>query len=121
MAEATGKMEKLVDQALADLAREVEAKTPRPSADLMARVLSDAASVAPARTDQTMDMMDARPRTLADILFGWTGGAVAALTLCMTMGVAIGMEISEDQMPMMGDTVEIAEADPLGILPEDFI
>ena len=119
MAEA---MNDMVDQALAELARESTAKAPRPGPDLMARVLADAASVAPRHKAPAMATTAARPRTLADVLFGWTGGAVAALSLCLSMGVAIGMEMPPEQMPMMGDdTVEMAEVDPMGILPEDFI
>lgn len=115
----------LVADGLDALAAEVNARAPRPGADLMARVLADAAAVAPAPAPQTIETVPARPRGVLDMLFGWTGGTVAGLSLCLTMGVAIGMEISAEHMPMMGDeTVEMAEmteVDPMGILPEDFL
>lgn len=112
----------LVADGLDALASEVNARAPRPGADLMARVLADAAAVAPVAADTRIEMRPARPRGIMDVLFGWTGGTVAALSLCLTMGVAVGMEIAPEDMPLMGgETIEVAEVDPMGIVPEDFL
>lgn len=113
-----------IDTALDRLGQAVTAAAPRPGTDLMARVLADAASVAPVAAQAGVELAPARPRSLVDRLFGWTGGTVAAMSICLTMGVAIGMEMPEDRMPVIGsDSVELAEAeaDPMGFLPEDFI
>ncbi|MEM1297829.1 MAG: hypothetical protein AAGH68_01025 [Pseudomonadota bacterium] len=112
----------LVADGLAALADEVNARAPRPGADLMARVLADAAAVAPAQAHAPTETAPARPRGVMDMLFGWTGGTVAGVSLCLTMGVAVGMEIAPEHMPLMGgETIEVAEVDPMGIMPEDFL
>lgn len=115
-------MEKTMDRALDALAHEVAAATPRPGADLMARVLADAAQVAPPRPAPSVTLAPARPRTLGEILFGWTGGAVAALSLCLSMGVAIGTEIEPGQMPLMGNVEDgMNETAQVAFLPEEYL
>lgn len=110
----------LVDPALEALAHEVNARAPKPGTDLMARVLADAASVAPPMEAASVSTRAARPRTLGDILFGWTGGAVAAMSLCLSMGVAIGMEIDPGQMPILGAAEEgMNETEQVLFLPEE--
>lgn len=96
----------LVDPGLARLAREVNGTTPRPGTDLTARVLADAASIAPPRPEAGMVTTPARPRTLRDLVLGWTGGAVAALSIGLTLGIAVGMEMELGEIPMLGEANE---------------
>ncbi len=66
-----------LDAALTELAGDVAKATPRPGADLMARVLADAANVVASKA--AMDRASAATRvtnvkrpSLFDMLFGWT-------------------------------------------------
>ena len=117
-----------LDAALTELANDVAKATPRPGADLMARVLADAANV-------TADnaVVDAKPSTvtvtdtnrphLFDILFGWTATATAAAAIALVVGIGVGMEMDGD-LPMMasdeGPTAEFFATDT-GFLPDDFL
>ena len=78
----------LADAALTALAREAHAAAPRPGRELVARVLADAAAVAaenaarqPARSRNPGRGAGTRRGGLADWLFGWTAGAVVAMSL----------------------------------------
>ena len=116
-----------LDAALSELAGDVAKATPRPGADLMARVLADAANVtadnavvekAPAAVKVATD----RPR-LFDLLFGWTATATAAAAIALVVGIGVGMEMDAD-LPMMaadeGPAVEFFATDA-GFLPDDFL
>ena len=83
MAEA---LDKKIDEAMATLAREITANAPRPDTDLVARVLADAAAMAPAplaegRAERGLTV-PAQRQSLTDLIFGWTGGALAAPAVC---------------------------------------
>lgn len=114
-----------VDAALRELAADAAASTPRPGADLVARVLADAATVA-AKT-ATPQSTAARPASqgfgLRLIFSGWRAGATAAAALALAVGIGIGMQI-DDELPMMsaGDEpeTEFFSADS-GFLPEDLL
>ena len=101
------KMDKALDDALSGLAREMRGAAPLPGPDLTARVLADAAAVAAERAPAVAPAraMQAPPvrRGVFDTLFGWTSGAVAAIAVCMSVGIAVGMEIDATDLPMMGE------------------
>ena len=99
-------MDKALDDALGGLAREMRDAAPLPGPDLTARVLADAAAVAAAKAP-----VEARPAPagaggagVLERLFGWTSGALAAMAVCMSVGIAVGMEIDAADLPMMGET-----------------
>lgn len=117
-----------LDAALTELAGDVAKATPRPGADLMARVLADAANVAASKA--AMDRASAATRvtnvkrpSLFDMLFGWTATATAAAALAFVVGMGVGMQIDAD-LPMManddGPTVEFFATDS-GFLPDEFL
>ena len=109
-------MDKALDTALDELAREARAATPLPGPDLTARVLSDAAMVSSERAPRTVGAKASQAlpvqRGIFEILFGWTSGAIAAVTVCMSVGIAVGMEIDASDLPMMGSG-EIEMVDPM--------
>ena len=100
-------MDKALDDALSGLAREMRDAAPLPGPDLTARVLADAAAVAAARApvaEAAPTAGGAPARTgIFDTLFGWTSGAMAAIAVCMSVGIAVGMEIDAGDLPMLGD------------------
>ncbi len=97
------KSQDMVDRALGELARDVADGTPRPGADLIARVLADAADAVPPPVQPVRSAtLEARPR-LSEILFGWGGGAVAALSLCLALGIGVGLSMDAADMPGFGD------------------
>ena len=115
----------LGDAALQTLAREAALATPRPTPDLIARVLADAsemrAPVAAAASGPTAPVRDQAPGFF-DLLFGWTGGAVAAMALCLSVGVSVGMEIDPADLPMMDEEAdEIVLTSEGDLLPEEFL
>jgi hypothetical protein len=116
------------DAALTALAAEAQAASPRPGPALVARVLADAASVAADRSAPAL-----RPRSPAGAaspgarlrprpgaqpvarftawVFGWAGGAVAAMALGLAVGVGVGLEAAPGSLPVLDQ----AEADPLAL------
>ena len=117
-----------LDAALTELAGDVAKATPRPGADLMARVLADAANVAAANA--VVDRASAAPTVtdndrprLFDLLFGWTATATAAAALALVVGIGVGMQIDAD-LPMMasddGPAIEFFATDA-GFLPDEFL
>ena len=123
MAEDRGEFD--VDAALAELAREVEQNSPRPGPDLMARVLADAASVAPVAAGVAVAgavTQRAVAPSLWESLFGWTSGAVAAMALSLAIGVGIGMELEPGDLPMTEvDLVSEYMASADNMLQDDFL
>lgn len=117
-------MERMVDNALAELASDVAQGTPRPNADLMARVLADAAAVAPT-VAAPRPVLGSAPanRSLLDSLFGWTSGAVATLALCLSVGIAVGMEMDGGEIPMTdpAESSLMAEADTFLVTGEGIL
>ena len=113
-----------IDAALAALAADAAQSSPRPGADLVARVLADAASIAVAqRKPEQAKPAPATRFSQRDLLFGWTGGATAAAALALVVGISIGMQI-EGGLPMMA-AEEPAEPAFLsadsGFLPDDML
>lgn len=116
----------MLDTALETFGREAMAATPRPGPDLVARVLADAATVsaenapdwAPAEAGHSRAI--ARTSWFSGVL-SWRGGAVAALSLCLSVGVGVGMELDPSDLPMMGDEQAVEMAIEGGILPEEFL
>lgn len=95
--------EKVLDDALEALARDVASATPRPSPDLMARVLTDAGQIAaerPAGVAKRTQVPTTQRISLSELLFGWASGAVAAMVLALALGIGVGMEIEPGSMPM---------------------
>ena len=114
-----------VEAALEELAADAVAAAPRPGADLVARVLADAASVTAAAISPVAE--PARVRTagfgLRDLLFGWAAGAAAAAALALVVGIGVGMRM-ESELPMMaGDDEPVVEffSAESGLLPDDFL
>ena len=118
-------MEKALDDALSGLAREMRDAAPLPGPDLTARVLADAAAVAAEQAPSTAatGARESAPARggLLDTLFGWTSGAFAAIAVCMSVGIAVGMEIDADDLPMLGqeeseiiDPMSSPEENPFG-------
>lgn len=95
------KTQEMLDRALGELARDVADGSPRPSADLVARVLAGAAAATPAPTPaRTAPAPRAR---LMDYFFGWGGGAVATLCLCLALGIGVGLTLDPADMPGFED------------------
>lgn len=100
--------EKMLDDALEALARDAAAASPRPSPDLLARVLADAGQIAAARPVVEAAKADGTARaaatpaksSLADLFFGWASGAAAAMVLALAVGIGVGMEMEPGAMPM---------------------
>jgi hypothetical protein len=107
-----------IDAALDALAEEALAGSPRPGPDLVARVLADAAAVAPAPEVRLTagETQAAAPVSWMDRIFGWTGGAVATLVLCFGIGLGVGMAMDDGDLPMAG-----AEQEELMFAESDFL
>lgn len=113
-----------IDAALNELSAEAAAAAPPPGADLVARVLADAANVVAATADPARVRQPAGGGfSLRALLFGWGAGATAAAALALVVGIGIGMQM-EAQLPMMAaaeePAVEFFSADT-GLLPDDFL
>lgn len=98
-----------IERALDDLAHSVNARAPSPSGDLIARVLADAAQSGPVAVAVAHPVPPraaaAAPRlTLGEILFGWTGSAVAVMALCLVLGLGIGLKLETNQLHLAGLT-----------------
>ncbi|MEO1492559.1 MAG: hypothetical protein AAFV19_10450 [Pseudomonadota bacterium] len=105
-----------MDAALDALGREVQTGSPRPGPDLVARVLADAAAVAPAPEVQLHpgEVRSAASESWLDRMFGWTGGVVATMALCFAIGIGVGLGMEDGDMPMAGAAQEelmFAESD----------
>lgn len=108
----------LSDAALTILASEAAAAAPLPRADLVARVLGDAAEVtaeraraadakAPARHREAPPRKAQPQKTrtgLLDLLFGWQTGAVAMLMLALGLGVGVGLELDPEVMSFLDNS-----------------
>lgn len=120
----TDNTNQLVDAGLAALAQDMQGAAPRPGPDLIARVLADAAAVsaerapAPEATSQTTQSTPG----LMNLMFGWTTGAIATMTLCLSIGFAVGMEMDNDIMTFDEDAMETEMADGADamFMPEEF-
>lgn len=109
-----------LDAALDALGRDALAGSPRPGPDLIARVLADAADVAPAQTAEVApSTQGAAPEgRWLDALFGWTSGALATMALCFAIGVGVGLEAEIDiaELPILG-----GESEELMFAESDFL
>jgi hypothetical protein len=115
----------LADAAVTAFARDVNAAAPRPTPELVARVLADAAAVAAecptppaaARSGAGARTATRRRSGLAEWIFGWTGGAVAAMALGLAVGLGLGLEAGPGTLPLLdsvdADPFAIAEAEPI--------
>lgn len=112
-------MERRLDQALADLAEEVQTASPRPSPDLMARVLADAADVT-GQVPQPQPVRRATPLRVWSL--GWLGGAVAAMAVALMLGIGVGAQLEPADLPLMAsdDQGEMVLSDG-GFLPEEIL
>ncbi len=105
-----------IDAALDALGQEALAGSPRPGPDLVARVLADAAAVAPAPEVrlQPGTVQTTTSESWIDRVFGWTGGVVATLALCFAIGIGVGMGMDDGDLPMAGveqEDLMFAESD----------
>jgi hypothetical protein len=122
----------MADAALTAFATEARAASPRPSEDLLARVLGDAAAIAAEKRNKapasrvrvsTAARGGGRGPALVEWLFGWTGSAVAAMVLGLAVGLGVGLEAAPGKLPVLDRAgadlpMALAEADP-GILLMD--
>ncbi len=117
-----------LDAALDALAADVAAASPRPGTDVMARVLADAAAIAPAATAApVVELRDPANATasgfsLRELFFGWAAGATAAATLALVVGISVGMQV-DTGLPLMAED-EVSETGLFaenGFLPDDIL
>lgn len=110
-----------VADTLDQVGAQYRAAAPRPDADLVARVLADAAAAMPQTAHSVRDTAQARslPRWLAplDGVLSWANGAVAAMALALALGIGAGMEADLSGMPLVGET---AVADDLAVFGVPF-
>lgn len=131
--------------ALDALAREVATASPRPTPDLVARVLADAAAVSASRAAlagagvatasvgggavdgtpaprATAGATDGGAAGLLDWLLGWSSGATAALALSLALGITIGYGLEPGDLPMtaqdLSETVAMADG---GLFQDDVL
>jgi hypothetical protein len=95
-----------LDVALAALQQDERAVRPKVSAGLQARVLGDAAEVAAERAGAVVPGMRAPTVSGGFRWFGlfdvWSGAAVAAVTLCLFVGVGVGYKSGPAVMARAG-------------------
>lgn len=84
-----GDREEALDAALARLARIEAAAAPRASEALMAKILADAADTAAAAVPAGVPAARA-PVGAVRRRWGWVGGAIAAMTMSLTLGMGVG-------------------------------
>lgn len=106
-----------LDTGLSALAQTARDTAPRPSADLMARVLADAGAVS-AEAGASRDAPMARKRRRFDLpsvlgrIPGFAGGAVAAMALGLVLGLGIGYEFAAETAELPA----LAALDDFGLL-----
>lgn len=83
-----GDREEALDAALARLARIEAAAAPRASEALMAKILADAADTAAAAVPAAAPLR--APAGAVRRRWGWIGGAIAAMTMSLTLGMGVG-------------------------------
>lgn len=104
-----------LDAGLAELAQTARRTAPRPSADLMARVLADAGAVS---ASAAREAPAARKRRWFDLrsmlggMPGFAGGAVAAMALGLVLGLGIGYEFAAETSELPA----LAALDDFGLL-----
>jgi len=126
-----------LDAALAALASDERAASPAVSESLQARVLVDLAGVAAERAGALA--AEPRPRAAAAArtagqsggvrLFGlfdaWTGAAVAAVALCLAIGLGVGYRVGPEVLARAGlgeVKIAVAAEESGGLfLPEDVL
>ena len=102
-----------LDAALAALAIDERAARPAVSASLQARVLGDAAEIAAERAGAMVAPPQSPARSggfrLSGLFDAWTGAAVAAVALCLAIGLGIGYRAGPEVLLQAGLVeVEIA-------------
>ncbi len=113
-----------LDATLSALEQDERAVWPKVSQGLQARVLGDAAEVA---TMRARDVVPASRTTAAPggfwwfgLFDAWSGATVAAVTLCLIVGVGVGYEAGPEVMAQagLGDTrIAFAEDDGDALSP----
>ena len=95
-----------LDAALAALAIDERAARPAVSESLQARVLGDAAEVAAGNADAVAQRPPGPVRSGGFRLFGlfdaWTGAAVAAVALCLAIGLGVGYRAGPEVLAHAG-------------------
>ena len=95
-----------LDAALAALAADERAARPVVSESLQARVLGDAAEIAAERAGAMAAPLQSPARSGGLRLFGlfdaWSGAAVAAVVLCLVIGLGVGYRIGSEVMAYAG-------------------
>lgn len=114
-----------LDAALAALEQQERAVWPKVSENLQMRALGDAAEVAAERARATVPLSRTPPAVSRGFRwFGlfdaWSGAAVAAVALCLFVGLGVGYEAGPEVMAQigLGDTeIALAEDDGGGFFP----
>ncbi|MCH8167605.1 MAG: hypothetical protein IIC03_06720 [Proteobacteria bacterium] len=95
-----------LDAALAALAIDERAARPAVSESLQARVLGDAAGIAAERAGAMVAPARVPARSGGFRLFGlfdaWSGAAVAAVALCLAIGLGVGYRAGPEVMAQAG-------------------
>ena len=95
-----------LDAALAALAVDERAARPAVSESLRARVLGDAAGIAAERAGAMVAPARVPARSGGFRLFGlfdaWSGAAVAAVALCLAIGLGVGYRAGPEVMAQAG-------------------
>ena len=117
-----------LDAAFVALEQDERLAQPKVSEGLQARVLGDAAEVAAEGAGARMSAPKVAVRSGGFRWFGlfdaWSGAAVAAVTLCLFVGVGVGYESGAEVMTRAGldDTAIAFAADDDGFAPlEDIL
>ncbi len=102
-----------LDAALAALAIDERAARPAASESLRARVLGDAAEIAAGRAGALAPPPQSPARSggfwLSGLFDAWTGAAVAAIALCLAIGLGVGYRAGPEVLLQAGLVeVEIA-------------
>jgi hypothetical protein len=112
-----------LDAALAALAIDERAARPAVSESLQARVLGDAATVAPPSPTLARSTVRSGGFRLFGLFDAWTGAAVAAVALCLAIGLGVGYRAGPEVLAQAGlGDVKIAvvaeESDGLFLLED---
>ncbi len=95
-----------LDAALAGLAIDERAARPAVSGSLQARVLGDAAEIAAERAGAMVAPPQSPARSggfrLSGLFDAWTGAAVAAVALCLAIGLGVGYRAGPEVLAQAG-------------------
>ncbi|MEM8791524.1 MAG: hypothetical protein AAGE80_07890 [Pseudomonadota bacterium] len=102
-----------LDKRLEEIARQVDGRAPKPSNDLILRILADAADVSAEQVPATQPTAPATTRLpfRLEIFSVWSGGAVAVMVLGLMIGVGIGYGYGSDTIALGNFANDLALAD----------